>query len=272
MALYFQNAYSSTVWFSFLYYDTSCAGTPFRKLGWYRLDPGQTLNLWDTDLRYVGPAAFYAEEWRDSGGATWSGTGNNWYPIRDVGFDQCFDDDTGCNQQPDFIPLDFNGFVDVTVTLGPIAGQLDVHGTLPPLPGQLDFDWFPITLDNGCPVGGSSHLTIHEDGTYQFSGHLHDSGALEYNTQLMWLVMDSHDQGYSFRHSGHVSGTFESGSRDDIWEVDGQNDDIAQNWASIVARNQATAACAANSDFTNLFNSIIGIVGTVLGVIGIVVA
>jgi hypothetical protein len=53
MALYFQNLYSDTIWFAFLYGDSSCAGTSFRKIGWYQLDPGQTLNFWNTDLRTV---------------------------------------------------------------------------------------------------------------------------------------------------------------------------------------------------------------------------
>ena len=75
-------------------------------------------------------ASFYAEEFKGGGGATWNGTGNNWYLIRDVGFNQCYDDNTGCNQQPNFVPLDFdradNGqhaFNGLRVTLGPSAGR-----------------------------------------------------------------------------------------------------------------------------------------------------
>jgi hypothetical protein len=35
------------------------------------------------------------------------------------------------------------------------------------------------------------HLTIHSDGSCNFTGHLHDSGAEEFNTALVWLVKDS---------------------------------------------------------------------------------
>ena len=104
-------------------------------------------------------AAFYAEEYRDSGGATWGGTGNNWYLIPDTAFNQCY-----------------------------------------------------------------------------------------------------------------VSGTFDSGSRDDIWDNEGQNDALAQNWANIVAANWATAQATANGDLAGLVNSLIGTLGTVLGIVAIVVA
>ena len=89
---------------------------------------------------------------------------------------------------------------------------------------------------------------------------------------LIWAVVDSQNNVYTFEHTGHVSGTFESGSRDDDWHTDGQNDAIAQNWASIAAKDYATAQANATGDLTALTNSIIGALGTVLGVIGIVIA
>jgi hypothetical protein len=36
--------------------------------------------------------------------------------------------------QPDFVPLDFNGFYDVNVVLGPGAGKLDIKGLAPKKP------------------------------------------------------------------------------------------------------------------------------------------
>ncbi len=272
MALYFKNLYPDTLWIAFLYYDTNCSPTPFRKLGWWQVNSGDTLNAWNTDLRTVSQyAAFYAEEYRDGVGATWSGSGNNWYQISDVGFNQCYDDNTNCNQQPDFVPLDFNGQADMVVTLGPVAGQLGIEGSTP-LPDQLDFDWNPIVFGGGVPVGGYSHLTIRKDGSYSFSGHFHDSGALEYNMTLAWGVKDSRNNVYTFEHMGHVAGTFESGSRDDDWQVDGQNDAIAQNWASIVATDYAAGQANASGDLTSLINGLIGALGTVLGIIAIVIA
>ncbi len=273
MALYFRNLFPNTVWIAFQYYDPGCSPNPFRKLGWWQVNSGDTLNAWDTDLRNVNRyASFYAEEFKDAGGATWNGTGNNWYRISDAQFDQCYDDNTNCNQQPDFINLDFGGFADTTVTIGPENGQVDVLGSTP-LPSQLDFDWNPIVFGTGIAVGGWSHLTIRQDGTYTFSGHFHDSGAFEYNMKLVWGVKNNTPDKldlYTFQHSGHVSGTFESGSPDDNWTTDGQSDLIKTNWAGIVAADLAPASATASGDFTALVNEIIGAAGTVLGVIAIV--
>jgi hypothetical protein len=85
------------------------------------------------------------------------------------------------------VPLDFNGFADLNVVLGPAAGQLTIQGSVP-LPDQLDFDWNPIVFGGGVPVGGYSHVTVRKDGTYTFSGHFHDSGGLEYNMALVWAI------------------------------------------------------------------------------------
>lgn len=148
------------------------------------------------------------------------------------------------------------------------SGSTGAHGlTSSTLPDQLDYDYNPIVFGDGVPVGGQAHLTIHKDGTYNFSGHFHDSGAIEYNMALMWAVKDSQNKAYTFQHS-----TFESGSRNDDRNNDGQNDAIAQNWANIVAANTSNVQANLNGDFTNLWNNIMGTLGTVLGVVGIVVA
>lgn len=132
MALYFQNRYSNTVWIAFLYYDRNCRETPFTKMGWWQVNSAQILNGWNVDLRAVNRyAAFFAGA---SDGVTWSGTGNNWYLISESRFSQCYDDNTNCNMQPDFVPLDFNGFYDVNVVLGPGAGKLDIKGLAPKKP------------------------------------------------------------------------------------------------------------------------------------------
>jgi cytochrome c5 len=140
------------------------------------------------------------------------------------------------------------------------------------LPASLDFDFNPIVFGGGVPVGGNSHLTIRQDGSFTFSGHFHDSGATEYNVALVWAVKDSQNMVYTFQHSGHVSGTFESGSRNDDWAVDSRNDNIASRWANIAAGSIGEARADANIDLINLTNSLIGTLGTVLGVVAIVIA
>jgi len=166
-------------------------------------------------------------------------------------------------------------FQNVPGTLASIAvgGDGSVWGLAQPPPTtQLDFDWPSITFGNGVPVGGNAHLTIHSDGTYTFSGHFHDSGATQYNMQLVWVVKDSTNTAYTFEHQGQVFGTFESGSRDDDWNNSGQNDEIKQNWANIVAGQTWKANADANGDLTNLLTTALAAVGVVLSVVGIVVS
>ena len=140
------------------------------------------------------------------------------------------------------------------------------------VPATLDFDHNPIVLDGGVPVGGSTHLTIRQDGSYTFSGHLHDSGATEYNVAVVWVVKDSQNIAYTFQHAGHVSGTFEPGSRDDDWTVDSHDDRITNNWVNLGVAAIGVAGTHAKIDVVNLTNSVIGTIGTVLGVVAIVAA
>jgi hypothetical protein len=88
---------------------------------------------------------------------------------------------------------------------------------------------------------------------------------------LVWAVKGAVDA-YTFEHTGHVSGSLESGSSNDNWQEDGQRDVIAQNWAAIVANDSGPAQANATGDLTSLINSIIGAVGTGLGIVAIVAA
>jgi hypothetical protein len=137
------------------------------------------------------------------------------------------------------------------------------------LPGILDFDARPLVFDGGVPVGGWSHLTLRQDGSLTFTGHFHDSGATEYNTNFIFAVKDSQNIVYTVTHSGRVYGTFEPGSRDDDWTVDTRNDQLADNWANLAAGHTWVANGSAKMDGTDLFNSVIGVMGAVLGVVAL---
>ncbi len=131
---------------------------------------------------------------------------------------------------------------------------------------QLDYNFSPIVFDNGVPVGGFAHLTIRQDGTYVFSGHFHDSGATAYSTSLVYVVKDTRNQAYTFAHSGSVAGTFESGSRDDDWNVSGVNPAIAANWASLVGGSSSSKA-SANLDIAALGSAVLTALGVIVKVI-----
>jgi uncharacterized membrane protein len=132
MALNFHNNHNNTIWLAFNYGDKGCGPHHFRKQGWWGINPGQTLNLWNVHLYDVNRfASFYAE----AGGATWSGNLN--YRVTNNKFNQCFDDDTNCDRLVPFFGLDFqnadNGnshFESMMITLGPAAGQIKRIGSV----------------------------------------------------------------------------------------------------------------------------------------------
>ncbi|MFD7922362.1 hypothetical protein ACFV3R_24450 [Streptomyces sp. NPDC059740] len=136
----------------------------------------------------------------------------------------------------------------------------------------MTFDFAPIVFASGIPVGGNAHLTLREDGSVTFTGHFHDSGADEFNTQLVWAVKDAQGRVYTFQHSGHVAGTFEPGSRNDDWTVDTRSDAIAAHWADIAADPIQRAEAHVDADLLNVTNSVVGAVGLALAVIAIIAA
>lgn len=62
-----------------------------------------------------------------------------------------------------------------------------------------------------------------------------------YNVSVVCTVVDSQNMVYTFQHSGYVYGALNSGSPNDDWTVDPQNNSIADYWANIGAGSSATA-------------------------------
>jgi hypothetical protein len=122
----------------------------------------------------------------------------------------------------------------------------------------MDFDFMPLVFGYGVSVDGSSHLTIRQDGSSTFSGHVHDSGASGYNVSVVCTVEDSQNMAYTFQHSGYVYGALDSGSRDDDWTDDSQNNSIADYWADLAAGSGATALANAEINGGDLTASLSG--------------
>jgi hypothetical protein len=62
-------------------------------------------------------------------------------------------------------------------------------------------------------------VNVNPDGSVQWQGHAHDSGADGYDFGISALVRTPTGRGIALAHSGHVGGTFTSGSRDHDWDV-----------------------------------------------------
>jgi hypothetical protein len=141
----------------------------------------------------------------------------------------------------------------------------------PQLPEQLGAWHAAITFSGGVPVGGSSDLTLHQDGSFAFSGHLHVSGAPSYNAAVVWAIKSSDGKLFTFAKNGHLAGTFESGSRDMNWQDNGNNADVAADWAALAHGWQYRWHAGVNMDISSLIDDLktaLQIAGEVIAVVG----
>ena len=127
-----------------------------------------------------------------------------------------------------------------------------------------------IAFSGGVPVGGYSQLTLHRDGSYNFSGHFHVSGAPSYNTGLVYAVRSGNGTVYTFVHHGRVHGTFEAGSRDDDWGDSGVNPALAAGWADLSNSWSWHWSAAVNIDIGALVGGAVQAVGWAASIIAIV--
>jgi hypothetical protein len=128
----------------------------------------------------------------------------------------------------------------------------------------------PITFSGGTPVGAWANLTLFSDGSYNFSGHFHDSGGTSYNTELVWAVKSGAGVIYTFTHQGRVHGTFESGSRNDDWGNSGNNPALAAGWADLWAHWSWNWKAGVNLDIGPLLDDVknaLGVAGAIIAIV-----
>ncbi|MGW2552958.1 hypothetical protein [Streptomyces sp. NPDC001635] len=86
-----------------------------------------------------------------------------------------------------------------------------------------------IRFSGGVPVGGWSTLTLHSNGTYNWSGHVRNSGAPGYNFSEACVVRFHTGETYIFDVRGTMGGVF-GGSRDFNWQKDGKLRTLPTVW------------------------------------------
>jgi hypothetical protein len=127
-----------------------------------------------------------------------------------------------------------------------------------------------ITFSGGVPVGGRANLVIFSNGAYNFSGHFHVSGAPSYTTAIVWALKSGDGTTYLFTHSGRVHGTFESGSRDDNWNISNTNPALAAGWNALTKNWTYKWEAKVNiaiGPIVDEVKQIIGAVGTVVAIV-----
>jgi hypothetical protein len=167
MGLWFQNAYSDTVYIALLWYDPGC-NPPWRKSGWYEAAPGTSIEVIGGNLQTVQDpnfAWFAQAEWAD--GPCWSGDpAHNWYAIpHNAAFDQCYSDEAGCNAAYPFIAgvLD-PAWTDFTIALlAPGTAGQGFQGLAAGIVGQpteqlLNFTVEPQLESNWCWAAVSTSI------------------------------------------------------------------------------------------------------------------
>jgi hypothetical protein len=141
----------------------------------------------------------------------------------------------------------------------------------PPRPHLANLVLPTATADfSDAPVGGWSNLSLWPDGAYQFSGHLHVSGAPSYDDSVVWVVASCAGTAFVFSHTGRLHGTFEKGSRDDDWGDTGTNQAIADAWDDLSNCWQYECTFAVNADIGELIDaatSALGVGGKVVTIV-----
>jgi hypothetical protein len=123
---------------------------------------------------------------------------------------------------------------------------------LPATPSQLDFDTGVITFPSPIPLGGSAHVTLHQDGSYNFVGHFHLSSIVTYAYGVALTVLDRDNRLYTFTHKY----SFNSGPNSDDFPYSGNNPAIAQNWSALVSGASFRWEADANFDVDGLISGI----------------
>ncbi len=130
-----------------------------------------------------------------------------------------------------------------------------------------------ITFDGGVPVGGWAQLTLFQSGTINFLGHFHDSGAPSYNVAFAVGVRSQRGVLYLFSRTGHMAGTFESGSRNFDWNIQENHAVIREDWANIAVGSTWWWSAQANWDVAAAIDAVKRLaqgVGQIVSVIALV--
>ncbi|TWV45978.1 hypothetical protein FRZ03_15265 [Streptomyces misionensis] len=86
-----------------------------------------------------------------------------------------------------------------------------------------------ITFNGGVPVGGWSSLTLHSNGSYSWTGHMHNSGGVGYNYGEACVIRFETGATYIFDVRGGMGGVF-GGSRDFNWQREGRLETLPSVW------------------------------------------
>lgn len=134
----------------------------------------------------------------------------------------------------------------------------------------------PIVTGGLAALGGSVTITINRDGSVRWQGHAHNSGADGYDFGISALVKTPSGRAIALAHTGHVGGTFTSGSRDHDWDETHPPTPLIRNFLSDYNNGTLETHLEYSSDIGSAFESIVSWllrfgIGSVLTPVGVVV-
>ena len=187
----------------------------------------------------------------------------------------------GINEQKQIFRFDGSGFSQIPGSLQDIAvgNGNTVWGLTSGSSGtgtgqqSIVFNWNPIVFQGDVPVGGWANLTVDPGGSYNFSGHFHDSGAVNFNVSTIFAIKSSRGAVFTFSISGKVNGTegvITGGSRDFDWDNSGTNDALKANWDDLAGGWAGHADASASLSIPDLWNDLKAAVGAIAQVIAVV--
>ncbi|WP_142282916.1 hypothetical protein [Mycobacterium aquaticum] len=136
---------------------------------------------------------------------------------------------------------------------GEQQGEVDLAVTVP-YP-EITFD-APIVSGGLAALGGHIWVTLHGDGTVEWKGHAHDSGADGYDFTVNAVVPGPAGVAVALTHSGHVGGTVTTGARDHDWDEQYPNGFVRDSWP-ILVKAQLQTDLEYTSDIGEAFESLL---------------
>lgn len=126
-----------------------------------------------------------------------------------------------------------------------------------------------IAFGHSVRVGGWTRLSIQQDGSWCFSGHLYDPGRTSYDVAVAWAVCNrGTGDVFEISHSGKVVGSTEPGSGEDHWCDTGVDPRIVAGWAGFFDGGYAWAMRAgANLEAGAIVSAARAAVGAAAGAI-----
>ncbi len=146
----------------------------------------------------------------------------------------------------------------------------------PPIrPEPLDklFDWRPVD-GTGGKVRARGRLILQKDGNVVVETDVQDTGGGEYNVDVCFAVLDwgriAWTDPIGMGASVHVAGKVTSGQSRQRGAPSYPYAAIAANWNELSPGAEIYMVATAQGDRVNFINTLVGIAGTVLGVVSLV--